>query len=476
MKSVYLIVDIGTGNSRAALITAQGNILDIETFENYYYRDPAYEDAQYFIPKEWENMIIGAVQKLIKANRNVKIQAITSTSARESIVLFNKQGQAFYGLPNVDNRGKQWIDKIGKSGEIYKKTGRWLSEVFSASKLLGLSKVHKDTFMEIDCITSLSEWVGHLFTGKIVIEPSQACETQLFDIKKWGWSQSLCNAFEINPAILPKIKAAGQSIGKVKTEFKDMLGLQENIPFIIGGADTQTAVMGIDIEEGDMAVVSGTTSPVVTLSKTKFYDDRQRCWTDCYIDGCGYQVESNAGVTGLNYQRIKKIFFEDIDYDLLEKKMGEKESIKCVATWGTLIFSENRSLYNGGFYMPAPLDAGCDKYDFALAVIADIACAIFQQYSNLCDMIPHNKDYLLGCGGGFQSGMLCQLLSDLTGKDLIIREGFCQASLLGCVKICNAYYGISSERKQVEKVYKTRKKSIIEDYYVKWNRIRNLIN
>ena len=46
----YLIIDVGTGNSRVALVNETGELIDISSFENKYYKDQSYDDAQYFSP------------------------------------------------------------------------------------------------------------------------------------------------------------------------------------------------------------------------------------------------------------------------------------------------------------------------------------------------------------------------------------------------------------------------------------------
>jgi len=476
LSGAYLIIDIGTGNSRVVLTSWEGHILDIHTFENNYYRDYLYDDGQYFLPWEWSNRIFSYIKKLIASNPRVAIKAITSTSARESIVLLDKEGSAFYGLPNVDNRGVKWLDDVENHDEIYRKTGRWVNSAFSASKLMGLKKFHMDIYERIVSITSLSEWIGYLFTSLLCIEPSQACETQLFDIETYTWSKDLCKAFGVDSRFLPGIQVAATKMGNVKEEICMDLGLMEDVPFITGGADTQLAVKGIHAGAEDIVIVSGTTSPIVTISKDRFYDPKQRCWIDCYIDGHSYQIETNAGVTGLNYQRIKKLFFPDEDYAFIDEKIREKTRPKCIASFGTLVFSENRSLYHGGFYMGTPLDENLDRFDFAYAIIADIACSIYQQYKSLCDMVPFRKDYILGCGGGFQSTMLCQMIADLTGKTLVIRKGFEQSSVLGCVKICNDYFKIPSAQNPEQFIYKSNRNACLEQYYVQWRTVRDLIN
>ncbi len=52
---------------------------------------------------------------------------------------------------------------------------------------------------------------------------------------------------------------------------------------------------GTDACEEETVIVSGTTSPVVTIVPERFYDGAKRCWVDCYLDGRSYQIETNAG-------------------------------------------------------------------------------------------------------------------------------------------------------------------------------------
>ena len=63
----YMIVDMGTGNSRVALVREDGELLCVKTFENIYYIDDAYEDAQYFDPSFWERNILGLCREIICA-------------------------------------------------------------------------------------------------------------------------------------------------------------------------------------------------------------------------------------------------------------------------------------------------------------------------------------------------------------------------------------------------------------------------
>ena len=62
----YLMVDLGTGNTRVALVSSCGSILGIRTYTNVYHRDSAYEDAQYFLPEEWAPHILQGCRELCR--------------------------------------------------------------------------------------------------------------------------------------------------------------------------------------------------------------------------------------------------------------------------------------------------------------------------------------------------------------------------------------------------------------------------
>lgn len=474
-NEAYFIVDIGTGNSRVVLMSVEGELIGIRSFANPYHRDYAYEDALYFLPEDWSALILSYVKEMLISYPGYSIKAFTSTSARESVVLLNKEGKAFYGLPNIDNRGDKWIGEIPNGHEIYYKTGRWLSGVFSAGKLLGLRKRQPEIYKKIFKITSMSDWIGYLFTGNLRMEHSQACETQVFDIGRQEWSRELCSVFGIEPDILPALVTAGKNLGHVNASVCQELGISADVVFVVGGADTQMAVKGMDAKQKDVVIVSGTTSPIVTIVPYKFYDERQRCWTDSYIDGKSYQIETNAGVTGLNYQRMKSFLFPDVTYEKIEEELQKIDRVRCIASFGTLIFSENRSLQNGGFYMSAPLDENLNRYDLAYALIADIACGISKQYHSLCEMTSHDENYVLGCGGGFRSAMLGQLTANLLQRKLILREGYGQASARGCVRICNDYFGYNCCNAAVDKVYEPENNQMIHEYSIRWEAVRNKI-
>lgn len=477
MMKNYLIVDIGTGNSRVALVNSEREIKDIETFENHYYVDDHYEDAQYFSPNYLQRQILDAMRSVMNRNKGIHIDAISSSGARQSSVLINREFQNVIGLPNIDNRGKAFMNEIVDKKTVYQKTGSWVTEDCIASKIYGLKKVREDIYDEVYSFTSLSEWVGLFLTNTLCIEPSQATETLLFDLNENKFSKDLIQVFGLEQLMMPKIENAGTNIGNLTDEIKEKLSVDYEIPFVVGGADTQIAALGAGMKVGDIGVVSGTTSPVVTLVPEKYIDSDMGCWTGLGLGAKGYQVETNPGVTGLNYQRIKKLLFDKVSYDDLEYAMSEIKDIKCTAFFTSLDFANQSGYPMGGFFMKPPFNQNLHREDMAWAVVADIACAIYHQYTRLSKATNNHSDMILCCGGGFQSRTLRQNLADLTQKTLRLPENYQQSSVLGAVMVCNEYFNIPTNIEDKAVFVKPNSdKTLILDYYKKWeeNRLKIL--
>lgn len=91
----------------------------------------------------------------------------------------------------------------------------------------------------------------------------------------------------------------------------------------------------------------------------------------------------------------------------------------------------------------------------------------------MCNVSGSSPDFVWACGGGFQSKLLRQFIADLTGKKVLIREGYQQSSAVGAALICNEALGIKTELETVvEEVLPLVNKNDTE-LYKEWKDVRN---
>jgi len=93
-NNAYLIIDIGTGNARVALVRPDGEILSIKRENVQYETDPNYEDAIYFDPNVLWEQIKRLTSEVLLPNKDFQVKAITATSQREGIVLIDESGNS----------------------------------------------------------------------------------------------------------------------------------------------------------------------------------------------------------------------------------------------------------------------------------------------------------------------------------------------------------------------------------------------
>ena len=77
----YLLIDLGTGSTRAAIVGSDGNIVAMHSFFNRYFRDEAYPDAQYFLPQEWEAEIFRCCRQVHAEHPEITISAVSARAS-----------------------------------------------------------------------------------------------------------------------------------------------------------------------------------------------------------------------------------------------------------------------------------------------------------------------------------------------------------------------------------------------------------
>ncbi|MGV3764263.1 FGGY-family carbohydrate kinase [Parapedobacter sp.] len=472
-KKAYLVVDVGTGNVRTAVVGTTGGIQALHRENVTYIKDADYPDSIYFDPTQlWKQIKRLAAQTLAEAGP-VQIEAITATSQREGVVVLDKEGQPVIGMSNHDNRGREWEALVKDKNRMYALTGRYPTALFSALKLVGLRERKTALWSGVATFTSISDWVQFQFSGVLGYEHSQASETLLYDINAKDWSSELCDVFGLPTSLLPPLKSSGDVLATIRADVAEELDIAAGAVVVVGGADTQLAVHSTKPDRDDVVIVSGTTTPIIKIVDRYVTDGQQRTWTGRHIDTGSFMLEANAGVTGLNYQRLKEIFYPNEDYEVIEQELDETSYSQCVASLGSLVADEDTPLTKGGFIFNAPVSHQLTRGGFVFAILWDIACSIYENYKVLDNVSAHNRDYIWACGGGVQSRKLRQFIANLTNKKIRICNTYRQSSVLGGAFICAEATGQQGAVPELQDEVIPQDRDRFMELYAEWKRARH---
>ena len=475
MKNAFLIVDVGTGNVRVAITNPTGEVIVVERDDVRYTADERYASALQFDPEMLWEQIISLTDKALQQVPGVSIKAITASSQREGIVLLGKDGISLIGFPNHDHRGREWEGLISDEDKshVYKLTGRYPGSLFSAFKLIGLRQKDSALYAKVKTVMSISDWAQYKLSGVAGYEHAQASETLLYDVAEKRWSPELCSLFDISTDILPELRNSGTILGNILPLYASKWNISANTPVVVGGADTQLAIKSTLPSIDDVVIVSGTTTPIVKIMKEYAVDELERTWTNRHTDKDLFILEANAGVTGLNYQRLKEIFYPNEDYAVIEKELAALTAPQCMASLGSLVADEKQPLTKGGFIFDTPVSHLLNRACFVWAALWDIACCIKENYDCLCKVTSFRQDYVWACSGGMQSDILKQFVSGLIDKKIQLRKGYKQASVRGGAIICGEATGEKSINDQDIEIIYPKDQDYYASLYNEWKKLRS---
>ena len=476
-SEAHLVLDIGTGNVRAAIVSPAGQVLGVARDDVRYHRDERYPESIYFNPGELWNQLMVLTGEALKQAGPVTIKAATTTSQREGIVLIDKSGKAVIGLPNIDHRGREWENNYPDKSRVYQLTGRYPTSLFSAYKLVGIRERRTDIWKNLSFFLSISDWAAWELCGVSVYEHSQASETLLYDVAAGSWNHELCNLFSIPQQLLPALSQSGTVLGPIQQSVAASWSLDPALQVVTGGGDTQMAIKSTHPAVGDVVIVSGTTTPVVKLEAAYITDGEERTWTSRDITKDRFVFEANAGVTGLNYQRLKEIFYPNEGYDVIEQELGQNHDRRCMASLGSLVAGDKNPVTQGGFVFPAPVAHELSRSSFVWATLMDIAFSIASNYEVLATSSSHDAGYIWACGGGMQSRSLRALIAAVTAKEIRVRTGFEQATVVGAAMLCNEALQIQVDIQESKVEPLSTDEDQVKKYlllYHQWKENRNL--
>jgi gluconokinase len=419
----YIIgCDIGTTNVKSvAFDTVSGEILHMHS-EAYEMQHPEPDWSE----QDPEEIFLAACTTIKTVVRKCKgkseLLGISFSAAMHGVLALDKSGKHLTGLIIwADNRssfiaGKLKTSLIGK--KIYHNNGTPIHAMTPVCKLLWLKEHEPEIYKKTDKFISIKEYIVYRLTGRFVVDYSIASATGMFNIRELKWDEYTLKKLGL------KISKLSETVSPYHTEKlpkKNLLGLPEHTPLIMGASDGCLANLGSGaIETASMAVTIGT-SAAVRISSAKPYTDK---WmqTFCYVlDEETFVIGGPSNNGAVVFEWLMNTFFSGQEYDTV---FGQASRIKPGAD-GLLFYpyllGERAPLWSstvrGGF---SGLDIQHTLPHFARAVMEGILLNLYSVGKVLLDMQEIKTIY---ANGGFaRSPVWVQMLSDIFGKKVKLNE------------------------------------------------------
>ncbi len=495
MSEFILTLDFGTGTGKSFIFSVTGELIANSSKEWKYNENwkpfgenkvPIFD----FDASEFWNILCNLVKQSINSSKiNPKdIVAVSSTSMREGCVFFDKDGKELYAGPNIDARA--FMEGMEIQGKLKEKlqhiTGHLPAIIFMPARLAWFKKNKPEIYEKIYKFLMINDWILFRLTGEYISEPSNASESGIYDVHKREWSKELIELLDFPEHILPALKEPGTLICEgIDPDIARKMGISPKIKVVVGGADTECALLGTKTTKpGQTCIVAGTSTPVQMVTSKPCVDEKFRIWTCCHVVPNMWTVDSDAGETGHYLRWIKKVFnFDYPDIDNLAEQASPGSGGFFANFGGTVAnYGGLTGLGYGGFLIPLPIiSSDVFQAEFCRGLLENFAYIVKKN----CAQVEEVAGLEIGAGdvaltgGQAKSNIFTSILCNVLGtpiKTFTIKEG----SGLGSAVLASVGVGIyknindaAENMIHLEKIFEPDIKNTktYRKLYKKWNKV-----
>lgn len=279
----YLGIDIGTFESKAALVDEAGRIVATASHPHKMHV-PQAGWAEHDAEQDWWGDFRYLSNRVIAESKVYpkQIRAVGASAIGPCMLPVDRNGNPVMNgvLYGVDTRAheeiRQLTDEIGE-GEILKLSGNTLTSQSVGPKIMWLAKNHPQLFQKSHKILGATSFIVHRLTGNHVVDHySAAGNAPLYDPAAANWTDR--HARNIAPLeLLPDITWTTDIAGTVTRRAAEQTGLAAGTPVITGTIDAAAEAISVGVTSpGQMMLMYGST--VFTILVTDKRVDDARLW------------------------------------------------------------------------------------------------------------------------------------------------------------------------------------------------------
>lgn len=273
MAESYLLgADIGTSSTTGVLIDPELNVIEsVSVSHDISVPNPAW--AEHDADSIWWNDFTQVSQQLLKQSdvSADRIAGVGVSAISPAMLPLDETGTPLRPaiLYGIDTRSGDEIellnDQIGED-EIYDICGHSLTFQSAGPKILWYKRNEPQKFEQTDKIVDATGYITYKLTSEYVIgNGSAAFFDPLFDSSALEWDDRMLTELGLETDQLPDPQWSTEIAGEVSSSAAEVTGLREGTPVIVGTVDTMAAQISVGaVEPGDSVFVYGTAGVVYT--------------------------------------------------------------------------------------------------------------------------------------------------------------------------------------------------------------------
>jgi autoinducer 2 (AI-2) kinase len=495
----YLMaIDAGTGSVRAVIFDIQGNQISVAQKEWTHLEEPNVPNSMSFdFAANWL-LVSECIRESLKAANlsGEDIAALSATSMREGIVLYDRDDNELWAVANVDARADKEVKYLkenfkGIEEEFYKESGQTFA-LGAIPRILWLKNNRPEIYERVAKISMIGDWILARLCRVVATDPSNGGTTGIFSLKNRDWVGEMAKRVGLKDDIFPEVLEVGTLMGSVTKEACAVTGLSQNTKVVMGGGDVQLGCAGLGVVDvGQVAILGGSFwQQVVNIDKNTPPPLDMNIRVNPHVIPNLSQAEGITFFSGLVMRWFRDAF---CDMEKLEAKeqgvdvyaiMEEKASKVPVGSYGILpIFSDSMKYSKWYHAAPSFLNLSinpetCNRASMFRSLQENAAIVSAINLDKIKEFSGVNISEIVFAGGASKGSLWSQIVADVTGCRVVIPK-VSEATALGAAMAAGVgiriYKNISEAAKKLvvwDRVYEPNleNKKIYDEIRVKFEK------
>ena len=262
MPLYILTIDVGTSALKAALYSASGQIVGAAV-QRYTYQtpQPGWAEAD---PRTWWTALSEALSELQADGFDLEaVQVIGLTGQMHTAVLLDEAAQPLAPI-------MLWLDRraVAETAELQMGLNlppQRLNSTYTLPKLLWLARHRPQVLARVRRLLWPKDYLRYRLTGQIATDPTEAAGAALLDWEQGAWAVDRLKLVDLDPAVLPPLRAADAEAGPLLPDVAIGLGLSPATKVIVGAGDVLALIGAAPPQTGRLTCSLGSSAMISCL-------------------------------------------------------------------------------------------------------------------------------------------------------------------------------------------------------------------
>jgi len=348
--------------------------------------------------------------------------------------------------------------------EIFQITGYQIISFNTLLKLIWLRDNVPKALDEAYTWLMMPGLVVHKLTGEFHIDPTSASTMMAMDLEKRDWSESLLELAGLDSSFFPEWLEPGKIVGYLTEEAGRRCAIPPGTPVVVGGHDTQFALVGSG-SKPDEAILSSGTWEILSVRADFFKPNRAG-----FEEGLIIEADVQPGlwnpqllmIGSAVLEWVREKFFAELSINEYDAIIREAEKVLPGANGVTFIPSFVRDSGPlrkfGSLGTVLGLTLQTSRSHIYRAALEGLSVQLREALRILSEATGFNAKGIRVVGGGSRNNLWNQIRADLVNTPIIVSEQK-EATALGAA--LTAFVGIdrySSLAKAQKNIYLEEKR------------------